>query len=49
MTITLLTVWLVGLMSKVTVTKHPELVRIINPGEDLAQFLEACRYNCCLC
>ena len=27
-------------MSTVTVTKHPELVRIINPGEDLAAFLE---------
>ena len=30
-----------GLMAAVTVTTHPELVRIITPGEDLAQFLKA--------
>eukprot|EP00052_Salpingoeca_macrocollata_P022983 m.201090 g.201090 ORF g.201090 m.201090 type:complete len:779 (-) comp21929_c0_seq1:19-2355(-) len=30
----------VGLMNKVTIQKHPELIRLIEPGEDLAVFLE---------
>lgn len=29
----------VGLMDKLTVTKHPELIRLIRPGEDLSAFL----------
>jgi len=26
-------------MNKLTVTKHPELIRLIRPGEDLSAFL----------
>lgn len=32
-----------GLMSKLTIQKHPELIRLVGPGEDLQTFLNVCR------
>ena len=32
-----------GLMSKLTIQKHPELIRLVGPDEDLQTFLNVCR------